>query len=129
MSDHVILTIDEYVKQFSPEIQIILNKLRKLVHEAAPEATEKICYRMPTFFFHENLVHFAAYEKHIGFYPSSSGIEAFKAQLTPYKWSKGAVQFKLSQPIPYPLIEQMVRFRVNEVLMKFKEEQESYGNC
>jgi uncharacterized protein YdhG (YjbR/CyaY superfamily) len=85
-----------------------------VIHAAAPEATEKISYQMPTFFLHGNLVHFAAFKHHIGFYPVPSGIEAFAAELAPYKRSKGAVQFPLDQPLPHDLITRIVDFRVAE---------------
>ncbi len=85
-----------------------------MIQEAAPEATETINYQMPTFVLHGNLVHFAAQKKHIGFYPTPSGIEAFQAELAGYKSSKGAVQFPLDQPLPLELIGRIVTFRVAE---------------
>lgn len=107
-------TIDEYISQFPDEVQVILQKLRKEIKQAAPEAIEKISYQMPTFYFNGNLVHFAAYKKHIGFYPAPSGIEAFKNELLQYKWSKGSVQFPIDKPIPYDLVRKIVLFRVGE---------------
>ncbi len=107
-------SIDEYILQFPPEIQAILNKLRQVIHESAPDAIEKISYQMPTFYFHGNLVHFAAYKKHIGFYPAPSGIEAFSQELSEYKGSKGAVQFPIEKPLPYELICKIVKYRVAE---------------
>lgn len=111
-------TIDEYIVEFSEDIQEILENMRKVIQEAAPEAEEVISYGMPTFKFHGNLVHFAAYKNHIGFYPAPSGIERFKKEILEYKSSKGAVQFPLDEPIPYDLVEKIVIFRVKENLMK-----------
>jgi len=113
-------TIDEYIKTFPPNIQATLQKVREAIHRAAPQATEAIAYQMPTFKLNGNLVHFAAFKHHIGFYPTSSGIEAFKKELSPYEWSKGAVQFPLDKPIPLDLVEKVVIFRVKENLKKKK---------
>ena len=107
-------SIDEYILQFPLEIQEKLKTLRKVIKESAPDASEKISYQMPTFVLHGNLVHFAAYKKHIGFYPTPSGINAFKDELSEYKGSKGAVQFPLDKPLPYELIREIVKFRVDE---------------
>lgn len=107
-------SIDEYITQFPDEVQEILNTLRKVIKDAAPEAEEKISYQMPTFALYGNLVHFAAYKKHIGFYPTPNAISAFEFALSEYKCSKGAVQFPLNKPIPYELITEMVIFRVEE---------------
>lgn len=107
-------TIDEYISQHSPEAQVMMQALRQMIHEEAPEATEKMSWQMPTFFLQGNLVHFAAHQKHIGFYPGPSGIQAFQAQLADFKWSKGAVQFPMDQPLPEELVRQMVRFRLAE---------------
>lgn len=109
-------TIDEYIGTFSPEIQAVLQKMRQTIREAAPEAEETISYQMPTFKLKgKNLVHFAAFQHHIGFYPTPSGIEQFKAELSQYKWSKGAVQFSIDKPIPFDLVKRIVAFRVGEV--------------
>ncbi len=116
--DQKITTIDEHIAGFPEEVQSILSKIRGIIQEEAPEATEKISYGIPTFHLKENLVHFAGYKRHIGFYPSSSGISKFKDALTDYKTSKGTVQFALDKEIPYDLIREMVRFRVNEVKSK-----------
>lgn len=105
-------TIDEYIAQFPEDVQEILSQIRAVVREAAPQATEKISYQMPTFYLNGNLVHFAAHPRHIGFYPTPAGIEAFKDELSGYKSSKGAVQFPLDRPIPYDLISRIVKFRV-----------------
>ncbi len=107
-------SIDEYILQFSPEVQEKLQSLRKVIKESAPNAEEKISWQMPTFTLHGNLVHFAAYKKHIGFYPGASGIETFKTKLEEYKWSKGAIQFPIEKPLPYELISEIVRFKVSE---------------
>ncbi|MFT4143073.1 MAG: DUF1801 domain-containing protein [Mobilitalea sp.] len=107
-------TIDQYIAQFSPEIQEKLNALRNVIQECAPEAKEKISWGMATFDYHGNLVHFAAFKKHIGFYPSPSGVEVFKDKLTGYITSKGAIQFPMEEPIPFELIKEIVRYRVQE---------------
>ncbi|WNS76060.1 DUF1801 domain-containing protein [Bacillus sp. DTU_2020_1000418_1_SI_GHA_SEK_038] len=107
-------SIDEYILQFPQEIQEILKTLRKVIKESAPNAEEKISYAMPTFVLNGNLVHFAAYKNHIGFYPTPSGINTFKQELSGYKTSKGAVQFPIGKPIPYGLISKIVKFRVDE---------------
>lgn len=111
-------TIDEYITMFPDEIQAILQRLRQTIHKAAPEATEAISYQMPTFKLNGNLVHFAAFKSHIGFYPVPSGIEAFREELEPYIKGKGTIQFPLDKPIPYDLVEKIVEFRVKENLAK-----------
>jgi uncharacterized protein YdhG (YjbR/CyaY superfamily) len=110
--------IDAYIAGFASEVQEKLQKVRLTIQTAAPKAQEKISYQMPTFWLEGNLVHFAGYKKHIGFYPTPSGIARFEAQLVGYKSSKGAVQFPLDQPIPYELIGEITRFRVEENLAK-----------
>jgi len=107
-------SIDEYIGLFPSEVQDILTTLRKVIKESAPGATEKISYQMPTFAVHGNLVHFAAYKKHIGFYPAASGVAAFTDKLVEYKTSKGAIQFPIDKPLPYELIREIVQFRVDE---------------
>jgi uncharacterized protein YdhG (YjbR/CyaY superfamily) len=107
-------TIDDYIAAYPPAIQELLQAIRATIRAAAPEATEAISYAMPTFKLHGNLVHFAAFKNHIGFYPAPSGIENFKDQLASYKTSKGALQFPLDRPIPHALIAEIVRFRVGE---------------
>lgn len=111
-------TIDEYIAGFPADVQAILQKIRETVHEAAPAATEKISYAMPTFYLHGNLVHFAAFKNHIGFYPVPTAIEKFKKDFSKYKTAKGSVQFPLDQPMPYALIARVVKFRVKENLAK-----------
>ena len=108
--------IDEYIASFSPEIQSILEKIRSTIREAAPEAEEKISYQMPTFALMGNLVHFAAFKKHIGLYPPVKGDEKLKAEIAPYKGEKGNLKFPLDEPIPYALISRIVKFRVKEQL-------------
>lgn len=109
-------SIDEYIDTFPKDVQEILKKLRSVIKEAAPDAEEKISYRMPTFAQKGNLVHFAAYKKHIGFYPTPSGIQAFKIELSVFKGAKGSVQFPIDKSLPYQLIGAIVRFRVAENL-------------
>jgi uncharacterized protein YdhG (YjbR/CyaY superfamily) len=111
-------TIDEYIRTFPEDVQIILKKMRVTIRKAAPEAQEVISYRIPTFRLNGNLVHFAAFKNHIGFYPTSSGIEAFNDELSPYKRAKGSVQFPIDRPVPYDLVKKIVLFRVKENLRK-----------
>jgi uncharacterized protein YdhG (YjbR/CyaY superfamily) len=111
-------TIDEYIAGFPPEVQAILQKIRLTIRKAAPDAKETISYQMPTFTLHGNLVHFAAFKNHIGFYPVPTGIEKFKQELAAYEGGKGSVKFPLDQPIPYDLIGRIVKFRVQENLAK-----------
>jgi len=113
-------TIDEYIAGFPLDVQAILEKIRATIRKAAPGAEETIKYRMPTFTLHGNLVHFAAFENHIGFYPVPTGIAKFKKELAVYKMGKGSIQFPLAQPIPYGLISKIVKFRVKENLAKAK---------
>lgn len=108
--------IDQYIAGYPEEVQEILEKIRRTVQETAPLAQETISYSIPTFKLEGYLVHFAAYKKHIGFYPTSSGIAKFKDELSAYKISKGTVQFPLDQPIPYDLIRRITAFRVAENL-------------
>ncbi|WP_211748474.1 DUF1801 domain-containing protein [Paenibacillus sp. Marseille-Q4541] len=107
-------SIDEYILGFPTEVQEILQTLRNVIKKAAPDATERISYQMPTFALSGNLVHFAAYKNHIGFYPAPSGIEAFKEELSEYKGAKGSIQFPLNKELPYELISRIVQFRVTE---------------
>lgn len=107
-------TIDDYMTEFPPETREVLEELRALIKTAAPEATETMSYAIPTFDLNGHLVHFAGYERHIGFYPAPSGIAAFKEELKPYKTAKGSVQFPLDQPLPMDLIRRMVEYRVEE---------------
>ena len=111
-------TIDEYIAGFPEDVQEILQQIRKTIREAAPEAEEAISYQMPTFRLRGNLVHFAAFKTHIGFYPTPTGTEQFQAELSVYKGGKGSVRFPLDEPIPYDLIRRIVAFRVEESLEK-----------
>jgi uncharacterized protein YdhG (YjbR/CyaY superfamily) len=109
-------TINAYIGNHPTQIQRLLQEMRQAVRDAIPEAGEAISYGIPTFKLRgKNLVHFAAFKNHIGFYPTSSGISAFKKQLSKYKTSKGTVQFPLDEPIPYDLVIKITRFRVSEV--------------
>jgi len=110
--------VDEYIAKSPKEIRKTLVEIRKTIHEAAPYATERISYGMPAFVLNGNLVYFAAFKNHIGFYPTSSSIVVFKKELSPYKTSRGAIQFPIDKPIPYPLITKIVKFRVKENLEK-----------
>ncbi|MBY3621516.1 hypothetical protein HGO21_18460 [Acinetobacter sp. CUI P1] len=114
-------SIDDYISKFPPEIQEILSTIRKVIKETAPDAIEKISYQMPTFALHGNLVHFAAFKNHIGFYPTPNGIDAFKEELSGYKGAKGSIQFPLHQPMPYELISKIVKFRVAENIKKAED--------
>lgn len=107
-------SIDEYIRQFPPDVQERLNKLRAVIQAAAPDAEEKISWQMPTFAQYGNVVHFAAYKNHIGLYPGASGIEAFQQELSDYKSARGSVQFQLAKPLPYDLVSRIVKFRVAE---------------
>jgi uncharacterized protein YdhG (YjbR/CyaY superfamily) len=111
-------TVDEYIAGFPPDVQAILKRIRLTIRLAAPDAEETIRYQMPTFTLQGNLVHFAAFKQHIGFYPVPTGIEKFKKELAAYKGGKGSVQFPLDRPIPYDLISRIVKFRVKENLAR-----------
>ncbi len=108
--------IDEYISTFPKETQIILEKIRSVIREAAPGAEETISYAIPTFKLNGNLVHFAAFKSHIGFYPTPTGIEEFEKELSVYKQGKGSVQFSLDKPMPLQLIDRIVKYRVNKNL-------------
>ena len=110
--------IDKFIAAYPEEVQAVLNKVRATIREAAPGAEETINYGIPTFTLNGNLVHFSAFKTHIGFYPTPSGVEKFKKDLAKYEGAKGSVKFPLDQPIPYELIEKIVKFRVKENLAK-----------
>ncbi|HET6558641.1 MAG TPA: DUF1801 domain-containing protein [Prolixibacteraceae bacterium] len=110
--------IDDYIAQCPAEVQAILQELRETIRKAAPEAQETISYMMPTFTLEGNLVHFAAFKNHIGFYPAPSGIEQFRNELSTYELSKGTIRFPLGQPIPLELVSRIVKLRVQENLEK-----------
>jgi uncharacterized protein YdhG (YjbR/CyaY superfamily) len=113
-------SIDDYISGFPEDIQQILQKVRATIQETAPGATERISYGMPGFYLNGMLVWFAGHKNHIGFYPTGEGVEVFKDELSPYKFSKGAVQFPLDQPIPYELIRKITQYRVEQNLKKSK---------
>lgn len=110
--------IDEYISLFPDNVQKILQEMRLTIKKSAPKAEEAISYRIPTFKLNGNLVHFAAFKSHIGFYPTSSGISAFKKELSQYKSSKGAIQFPIDKPIPFDLVRKIVKYRVKENLSR-----------
>lgn len=116
-----IKTINQYIKLFPKNTQQKLIQLRSTIKESAPQAQEKINYQMPTFYLHGNLVHFAGYKNHIGFYPTPSGIKAFAKELANYQSSKGAVQFPLDEKLPLALIKKIVKYRVKENLKKLNK--------
>ena len=111
-------TIDEYIAGFPEDIQAILQKIRTTIRKAAPDAKEAIKYRIQTFTLNGNLVHFAAFKNHIGFYPTPSAIAKFKDELSKYKSAKGSVQFPLDEPMPVALVTRIVKFRVGEARAK-----------
>jgi uncharacterized protein YdhG (YjbR/CyaY superfamily) len=114
-------TIDEYIAGFPETIQAVLEQVRQTIKKAAPNAEEKISYAIPTFKLNGNLVHFAAFKNHIGFYALPSGNEAFQEELSAYKSGKGSIQFPLDKPMPLDLITKIVNFRVKENLEKIKK--------
>lgn len=113
-------SIDEYIAAFPPAIQEILQRIRQVIREEAPQAQETIRYQMPTFRLNGNLVHFAGYAHHVGFYPGSEAIEVFREEIKGYKTSRGTIQFPLDKPIPYDLIKKITEFRVKQSLQKKK---------
>ncbi len=113
-------TIDEYIETYPKNVQDILQKLRQTIRKAAPKSEEAISYQIPTFKLNGNLVHFAAWKNHIGFYPTSTGIRAFQKELSRYEGAKGSVQFPINEPLPLSLISKIVKFRVKENLGKKK---------
>lgn len=113
--------MDRKILQLSLHQQEILKTLRKVIKEAAPDAQEKISYLMPAFVLHGNLVYFAAFKNHIRFYPTSSGIDAFKNELSEYRGGKGSVQFPIEKPLPYELISKIVKFRVSENIKRAED--------
>ena len=115
MSRSQFKTIDEFIASFPKNVRDVLEELRRAIRESAPNAEETISYGIPTFDLNgRHLVHFSAYKNHVGFYPTSSGIKAFKKELSPFKTSKGTVQFPLNKPIPLDLVKKIVKFRVKE---------------
>ena len=107
-------SIDEYEAKFPPETRKVLQEMRALIRASAPGATEKISYAIPTFYLNGNLVHYAAFSRHVGFYPGAQGIATFKEELAEYESAKGSVQFPLGRSLPTALIRRMVEHRVAE---------------
>lgn len=114
-------TVDQYIESFPEDVQTRLRAIRELIVQEAPDATEQISYAMPTYKLNGNLVHFAGYKKHIGLYPTPTGISAFEDELGPYTSAKGSVQFPLSSPLPLDLIRRIVQFRVREQTKNVKK--------
>jgi len=106
-------SIDEYIAGFPPDIQKLLMQMRTTIRKAAPKAEEAIKYAIPTFVLNGNLVHFAAFKNHIGFYPAPSGIAEFKKELSVYDGSKGTIRFPFDKPLPLKLISDIVKYRVS----------------
>lgn len=118
--------IDEYIAGFPGDVQDRLEKIRRTIRKAAPDAEEAIKYRMPTFTLNGNLVHFAAYKNHIGFYPAPVGIETFKKELSAYAGAKGSVRFPLDKPVPLGLIGRIVKFRVKNTLARAEAKKKTH---
>ena len=114
-------TIDDYIKCFPKDIQKILEIVRQTIKKAAPEAEEAISYQMPTFKLNGNLVHFAAFKNHIGFYPTPSGTKTFKKEISVYRSGKGSIQFPIDKPMPLSLIKKIVKYRVKESVTAAKK--------
>lgn len=114
-------TIDEYIALFPKPVQKMMQEVRKTISQAAPEAVECISYKMPTFKMKRNLVHFAAYKHHIGFYPGAGGIDAFQDEIKQYKNAKGSVQFPIDEPMPLELIKKVTTFRVKQEMERVKK--------
>jgi uncharacterized protein YdhG (YjbR/CyaY superfamily) len=112
--------IEAYIAQYPENVQLILQRIRRAIKKAAPDAQEAIRYQIPTFRMGGNLVHFAAFSGHISFFPTSSGVERFSKQLAKYETSKGTIRFDIEKPIPYELISRITRFRVGEMTRKDK---------
>ena len=112
--------IDEYIAAFPCDVQKILQKIRKTIRKAAPDAAEAISYAIPTFKLNGNLIHFAAYQNHIGLYPAPRGVQEFKEDMARYEGGKGTARFPLDEPIPYDLITRIVKYRVKQNLERNK---------
>ena len=110
--------IDEYIDAFPPAVQKTLEELRRTIKKAAPGAEEAIKYGIPTFVLNGNLVHFAAYKEHIGFYPAPMGIEEFRPETTRYESGKGTLKFPLDEPVPFDLVTRIVKYRVQKNVEK-----------
>jgi uncharacterized protein YdhG (YjbR/CyaY superfamily) len=111
---------EEYIAAFPMETQKRMEQIRATIKKAAPQAEEVISYGMPSFRLNGRLLYFAAFRNHIGFYPMATGVEAFKSVLSDYKWAKGSIQFPLNKPVPFDLITNIVKYRVQENLAKAK---------
>lgn len=111
-------TIDQYISSYPKDVRISLKKIRIAIRLTAPEAEETIKYGIPTFQLHGDLVYFAAYKNHIGFYPTSSAIKAFRGELVPFETAKGTIRFPLDQPLPIGLVKRIVKYRVKEINRK-----------
>jgi uncharacterized protein YdhG (YjbR/CyaY superfamily) len=120
MNTTQVSSIDEYIAGFPKDVQKLLESMRSTIQKAAPNAEETIKYAIPTFTLQGNLVHFAAFKNHIGFYPAPNGIEAFKKETAPYETGKGTLQFPLDRPLPLALVSRIVKFRVEQNLAKTK---------
>jgi uncharacterized protein YdhG (YjbR/CyaY superfamily) len=107
-------TIDEYITGFTPDVQQILKKIRTTIRKVAPKAEESISYGVPAFKLHGPLIYFAAFKNHIGVYPVTAPVRANFKELSKYKGGKGTVKFPLDEPIPYPLIGRIVKFKMSE---------------
>jgi uncharacterized protein YdhG (YjbR/CyaY superfamily) len=118
MKKNIATDVDSYIAAYPTKVQKMLKQIRATIKKTAPDAEESISYMMPAYKLHGPLVYFGGYEKHIGFYPTGSGIAPFQKEIAAYKSSKGAVQFPLDQPLPLDLIEKMVKYRVKENLTK-----------
>lgn len=112
--------MEEYIARFDEPVRVRLEQIRSVIRDIVPEAEERISYQMPTFYLNGNLVHFAAFDKHIGLYQGPSGISAFEEELAPYKHAKGSVQFPLDQPLPIDLVKRIASYRADENLAKSK---------
>ncbi len=115
-------TIDDYIADQPEEVRPFLRSIRETIRAAAPNATEKISWRMPTFWQGENLIHFAAFKKHIGIYPGGEATTVFADRLTKYKTAKGTIQLPLNQPIPYDLVADITRWRVEKASLRASEQ-------
>ena len=118
MKKNIASDVDSYIADYPPKVQKMLKQLRAAIRKAAPKAEESISYMMPAYKLHGPLVYFGAYEKHIGFYPTGTGVAAFQKEIASYKSSKGAIQFPLDQPLPLALVEKIVTFKVKENMIK-----------
>ena len=118
---NIFKTIDDYIKSFPKDIQKILEMVRQTIKKAAPEAEEAISYQMPTFKLNGNLVHFAAFKNHIGFYPTPSGTKEFKKEISVFRSGKGSIQFPIDKPMPLSLIKKIVKYRVKESVTAAKK--------